>query len=370
MIGIEAFCTPAGRYFLSHSIGLQPRSAGQALDDDFTGPWRRGDGEAWNHWLAAIDAFRWALAGVIGASADDICPQTNISSALSKILFSLPERARRKKIVLTEDDFPTVGFVLAQARRLGYELVFLPGGARLADIDAWAPAFHDDVQLVLATHVFSNSCVRAPVEAIAERAHERGVFSALDIGQSAGAIPIDLGASKADFAIGTSVKYLCGGPGAAFLWTTRETAARCAPLDVGWFSHAAPFDFDIHDFRYAEGAARFWGGTPSVAPFAAATTGAKLIGEAEVATIYRHNQALISRIVESLPPSAFLSHVKEGERGSAFVLDLKNIEEASRALAAAGVRHDRRMGGARLSMHLYNTDEEVDALLAELAPWL
>lgn len=370
MFDREAFYAPEERYFLSHSVGLMPRAAADALDAGFAAPWRRGDGEAWQGWLAAIDDFRSSLAGVVGAAPDDICPQTNISSALSKIVFSLPERARRKKIVLTEDDFPTIGFVLAEAKRIGCELLFLPGGPRLADIDAWAPAFHDDVQLVLATHVFSNSGVRAPIEAIAERAHERGVFSIIDIGQSAGAVPIDLGASKADFAIGTSVKYLCGGPGAAFLWTRRETAARCAPLDVGWFSHAAPFDFDIHDFRYAEGAARFWGGTPSVAPFAAASAGAKLIGEAGVGAIHAHNQALMQRIVDALPARAFLSHVKEGERGSAFILGLKSADAASEALAAAGVKHDRRMGGARFSLHLYNTEEDVDALIEAVRPWL
>src|SRR5207249_8661704 len=93
-------------------------------------------------------------------------------------------------------------------------------------IDAWTPAFQDDVQLVLATHVFSNSSVLAPAADIARRARERGVFSIVDIAQSAGAVPVHLEAIQPDFALGTSLKYLCGGPGAAFLWTQRETAAK------------------------------------------------------------------------------------------------------------------------------------------------
>lgn len=366
----NVFHRPAGRYFLSHSVGLRPLRTDAAVEAAFVEPWRRGDGRAWDAWLPAIDRFRTALAPLIGASADDICPQTNVSSALSKILFALPERARRRKIVLTEDDFPTIGFVLAQARRLGYELVFLPGGPRLADIDAWAPAFHDDVQLVVVMHVFSNSAVRTPVAEIAARARRRGVFCVLDIAQSAGAVPVDLSTWGADFAVGTSVKYLCGGPGAAFLWTEKDTAARCTPLDVGWFSHAEPFAFDIRDFRYAEGARRFWGGTPSVAPFAAAAAGAETLAETGIEPIFAHNQTLLDRLLAALPNGAALSHTRAGERGGHVIIGVQNPATASAALSAEGFAHDRRMGGLRFSVHLYNTADDIDALVDALRPHL
>ncbi|MEQ8178320.1 MAG: aminotransferase class V-fold PLP-dependent enzyme [Amphiplicatus sp.] len=362
----EAFHLPDGRYFLSHSIGLQPKQAAAALEEGYAAPWRRGGADIWNDWLAAIDSYRSALAPLIGAKPEDICPQTNVSSALTKILFSLPERARRRKIVLTEDDFPTVGFVLAQARRAGYELVFLPGGERLIDIDAWSPAFHDDVQLVLATHVFSNSGVRAPIADIAARARARGVFSVIDIAQSAGAVTVELGGWGADFAIGSAVKYLCGGPGACFLWAEQETAARCAPTDVGWFSHEAPFEFNIHDFRYAGGAMRFWGGTPSVAPYAAAAAGFEILAEAGIHAIFAHNQRLLSRLIDALPPNAILSCAREGARGSAVIIGVKDAEAAAASLSAQKLMHDLRMGGIRVSVHLYTTQDDVDALAAAL----
>ncbi len=362
------FDLPPGRYFLSHSIGLMPKAADAALDRGFLAPWRAGDGEAWDRWLAAIEGFRSSLAPLIGANPHDICPQTNISSALTKIVFSLPERARRRKIVLTEDDFPTLGFVAAQARRFGYELVFLPAGARLADIDAWAPAFQDDVQLLIATHVFSNSAVKAPVAEICARARRRGVFTILDIAQSAGALPVALGEWRPDFAVGVSVKYLCGGPGAAYLWTEKETAARCFPLDVGWFSHAAPFEFDIHTFQYAEGALRYWGGTPAIAPFAVARAGFDALGEAGIEAVFAHSQALLSRLAQALPARAFLSHSREGERGCAAVVAVRDAEAASREMQASRFIHDRRAGGIRVSFHLYNTEEDVDALAGALEP--
>src|SRR5436309_15869474 len=169
----DAFEKPAGHNFRSHSIGLRPLRADKALEDHFTQAGRRAESNGWDVWLASITRFRERLGVLIDARPDEICPQTNISSGLAKILFALPERRRRRKIVLTEDEFPTIGFVLAQGRRLGYELVFLPGGSRLADIDAWTPAFQDDVHLVSATHVFSNSSVLAPAVEIARRARER-----------------------------------------------------------------------------------------------------------------------------------------------------------------------------------------------------
>lgn len=362
-----AFRPADGRYFLSHSIGLAPRNVEAHAAAGFLDPWMKGDGAAWDRWLAALDRFAAGLAPLIGAAAAEICPQTNLSSAFTKILYSLPERARRRKIVLTEDDFPTMGFVAAQARRVGYELLFLPGGARLADIDAWTPAFNDDVQLVLATHVFSNSAVRAPIAEIAARAHARGVFSVLDIAQSAGVIPIDLKAIRPDFAVGTSLKYLCGGPGAAFLWTGAETAARAAPLDVGWFSHERPFEFDIRDFRYAPGAARFLGGTPSIAPFAVARAGAEAIARFGVEAIEAHVQRLLGRLIDAVPATALLSHGRAGARGAHAILAVADADAASAALEAARIRCDRRMGGLRFSFHLYNDDSDVEALVAALA---
>jgi selenocysteine lyase/cysteine desulfurase len=358
----DQFQRPGGRYFLSHSVGLLPKATERALGEGFLDPWARGDGAIWDGWLTAIDAWRAALGGLLGAAAADLCPQTNISSALTKLVFSLPARAGRRKIVASEDDFPTIGFVLEQARRGGYEVELLPGGARLVDPDAWAAAFRDDVQLVHATHVFSNSSLVSPIGEIIARARAAGVFSAIDIAQSAGCMPIDLAALRPDFALGTSVKYLCGGPGACFLYVDRETARLCAPTDVGWFSHENPFEFDIRRFRYAEGALRFWGGTPSVAPYALARAGLETLGAAGIANVRAHNQRLIRRLIDRLGPGAMLSETRAGLHGSSAILKAADAEKTSAALAASGLLHDRRMGGLRVSAHLYSTEEDIDAL--------
>ncbi|MEM8772131.1 MAG: aminotransferase class V-fold PLP-dependent enzyme [Pseudomonadota bacterium] len=360
------FHIPGKHYFLSHSVGAQPVGWKNAVDTGFAGPWRTDGFDVWDPWFQTIDRFRAGLGAIIGAHAKDICPQINVSAGISKILFSLPERARRTKIVLTEDDFPTVGFALAQARRMGYELVFLPGGERLADPDAWSPAFHEDVQMVVATTVYSNSSVLAPCAEIARRARERGVFSLFDAAQAAGTVPVQLNEWDGDFAVGTSLKYLCGGSGAAWLWANEDSANRCAPLDVGWFSHARPFEFDIHNFEYAEGATRYTGGTMSIAPLAGATAAHEIINARGVDTIYAYNQELLSHLIGKLPAEAFLSTTKEGGRGSAALIKVRDYDAAARDLKDAGVGHDTRKGAVRASIHFYNDEDDVDALATVL----
>lgn len=362
------FHAPAGAYFLSHSVGLSPRSARETLDRAFLEPWAHAGEQTWPLWLAAVEAWRAALAPLLGAHVHDLCPQTNISSAITKIIHALPQRKGRTKIILTEDDFPTVGFVAEAASRAGYRTTLLEGGARLADPDAWAGAFRDDVQLVIATHVFSNSSRIAPVAEIAARAREAGAFSLLDIAQSAGAVRVDLNRWGADFAVGTSVKYLCGGPGAAFLWAREDAAAACRPVDVGWFSHEAPFEMDIRRFRFARGAARFWGGTPSVAPFAIAAAGLEALAGVGVDAIAAHRERLLDRLFAAAPARALASETRPLLRGASALIRPRDLAAASNALRAAGIHHDTRDGALRVSVHLYTSEDDIDALIDTLAP--
>lgn len=360
------FSKPSHPYFLSHSVGLLPAAAEAGLTRDFFNPWAGGRSDLWPLWLEKIEAWKRSLAPVIGARAADICPQTNISSALTKILFALPERKGQTKIVLTEDDFPTAGFVVEQGRRIGLEPLFIKGGAALADADAWRRAFADDVRLVHVTHVFSNRGVRAPVTEIVRRAKAAGASVIVDAAQSAGAVPVEAQGWGADFVVGTSIKYLCGGPGAAWLWVNPDGADTCAPADVGWFSHENPFEFDIRNFRYAPGASRFWGGTPSVAPYVIAKAGADAIAAAGPAAIEAHTQGLLDRLLARFPAEAVLSHAKRGERGAAVVIRPRRFDEARAALKEAEIAHDERTGGFRFSVHLYTEETEVDRLTQTL----
>lgn len=360
------FHLPEGPYFLSHSVGLMPTGAAEGLNEAVLSPWQ-AQGQSWDEWLAVIDRFKAALGRFLNADPAMICPQTNVSSALTKILFSLPAPGRRNVILLSEQDFPTIGFVALQAVRLGWQLRYLPREADLTDEAVWLNAMGEDVGIVLVTHAYSNSAMLAPVAAIARAARNRDIVSIVDVAQSAGTIAIDLAGWEADFVIGTSVKYLCGGPGAAFLWAAPAIIEKCTPLDVGWFSHESPFEFDLKDFRYAPDARRFWGGTPSVLPYAIAAHSIETLTEIGIEKIHRQNQTRLGQLIEGLDPTLLKSEMREGRRGSHLLYAPRDMDAAKKRLEEAGVLHDSRAGALRLSVHLYITDEDISAALAALS---
>lgn len=347
-------------YLLAHSVGRLPAATRQLAEESFFQPWARGDDEPWNSWLENIERFRAALANLFSTDMELLCPQPNLSSALGRIISALPPEAHRNVILLSEDDFPSMGFVLQQAQRQGYHLRYLPGGTDITDAAVWQKHLSDDVGMVFITHVQSNSGMRAAVVPLLSQLRTRGIVSIVDVAQSAGVIPIDLGQWQADFVIGSCVKWLCGGPGAGFLWADSNILTRCQPLDVGWFSHEQPFEFDIHDFRYHPSALRFWGGTPSVLPYVTATAGIELLLGIGIERVQQHNENLRDILTEGIASGSLISPPEHHRAGATAVLHCgERQQELVAGLRAAGVAFDQRPMGIRLSPHLYNSAEEM-----------
>jgi selenocysteine lyase/cysteine desulfurase len=214
-----------------------------------------------------------------------------------------------------------MGFVLNQAQRAGFQLRCIPTDSDPLDLQVWDDRLDSSCACVLVTHVQSNTSVKVDVAGICALARKSGVMPIVDIAQSVGVTEIDLSQWDADFVLGSCVKWLCGGPGAGFLWANPEIIDRCQPTDVGWFSHADPFEFDIHDFRYAKGVLRFWGGTPSVIPYVVAANSIKLIAQIGVDQVRRHNLALNQRLLDSLPEKVAICPVLPELRGGTAVLN-------------------------------------------------
>jgi selenocysteine lyase/cysteine desulfurase len=362
----DVFQVPEGIYLLNHSVGALPRAAEECAARFFEA-WRTRGGGAWDGWLEEVEGFRRALAALLGGSVRDYCPQTNISTAVARLLPALPRRPGRNRVLLSELDFPSVGFAVSQARRLGYEVVFLEADERRTfSLEAWERALTEDTQLVLMTHSLYGNSYLNPVEELVPLARERGIFTLVDVAQSAGVVPVDVAAWGADMVVGSCVKWLCGGPGAGFLWVNPAVAERLEPLDVGWFSHENPFEFDIRRFRYAPGALRFWGGTPSVLPYAVATAGLEAIRKLGVEQVRAHNQALTGRLLAGAVERGLRvsTPLEPTRRGGTAVIDFPQPEQAVRHLQAHGIAVDQRPGfGVRFSPHAYNTQAEVDTVL-------
>ncbi len=360
------FHVPDGIYLLSHSVGCLPLGSEEALQAGFYRPWREAGGDAWPAWLEAVAGFRAGVAQLIGARADQICPQTNVSSAVTKILHALPEREGRDVILLCEEDFPSVGFVAAAASARGYRTRFLPRGEGAEDIAVWEAALANDVQLAIVTHAFSNRSAQLPTGAITRLVSDSGAFSIVDAVQTVGVVPVDVAAWSADFVVGSSVKFLCGGPGAAFLWASDAVLQETRPIDVGWFSHTNPFAFDIHHFEAAEDASRFWGGTPSVQPFVQAGHSISVLLDIGVEAIHAHNQRLIQRLHDALPADRLRSARDVHRRGNTVLVAVDDPQATLARLRGARIFADVREGCIRLAPHIYNSAEDIDHLLALL----
>jgi kynureninase len=354
---VNAFLTPGGGpYLLTHSVGCLPRAAHDALEAGYLQPWARDGGDAWPAWLERIDEFRAGLAGLFGGEPADFCPQSNLSSGLVKVLSSLPLEPRRPVLLAAEESFPSLGFVLDRAARRGWQRRLTTH--RSDDFAAWAAALTGDVRAVLVTHVHSSSGRVAPVAEIAQLCARRDILCIVDVAQSAGILPLDFPALGAGIVLGSCVKWLCGGPGAGFLWIRPDLLARLEPDDVGWFSHADPFEMDIHSFRYAPDARRFWGGTPAVAPYVVAAASLRVVRELGVDSILAHNRRLIEAFVDALPIGA-RARLPAWPTGGTLCIALGPHHSAvSAALDAAGVRYDSRGDVMRISFHACNTIDE------------
>jgi kynureninase len=289
MDGFRAFDRPDGIYLLNHSVGVPPSSLPAGIADELLTPWLSDPERSWPRWTEELVGFHHELARLFNHEAKWFCHQVNVSSGVTKILHALPLTAGRPVILFSERTFPSLGYVAQAAEAVGYEPRMLPTTFDSADPNRWADAIGDDVGVVLVGHAESNTGTCLPVGEIVELARSAGAVSIVDVAQSAGVVPIDLAALdqwirgrfvelnstledlyweqddrnlvepgaelKAELLrdgealIGTSVKWLCGGPGAGFLWVNPEMIERCAPVDVGWFSHEDPFEFDIRTFR-------------------------------------------------------------------------------------------------------------------------
>lgn len=358
------FVPAQNTYLLNHSVGRMPVNTREVVEAQFFDVWQNSQPDAWAGWFPIFNEFNQALASLFNSDARQFCPQQNVSSAIAKLVASMPTPAAEKNVILlTKNDFPSVGFALQQAEKSGYQIRYMPEGADPQDATCWEEALTEDVACALLTHVHFNTSKRAPVGAITSLTRQRQIFSIVDIAQSSGVVPIDFQQWQADAVVGSCVKWLCGGSGAGFLWLDAAQITRLHPTDVGWFSHRDPFEFNIDNFEYADNALRFWGGTPSVIPYIIATNSIKNTLEIGVDVIHQHNQDMIDLIVRHLDQAWLVSPKERAKRGGTLVLNLDGFKEARALLKQNNVMHDERELGARFSPHIYNDRDEMELMI-------
>ncbi|QYJ85932.1 aminotransferase class V-fold PLP-dependent enzyme [Shewanella mesophila] len=365
----DHFVLAEGTYLLNHSVGRPLKSSESAFQQAFFAPWQASSREPWGEWLGVIDSFTASLGQLFNSPQRQFCPQVNLSSALTKLVMALPRLTRDGAVVLmSEIDFPSMGFALRKALP-HCQLRFIAKHLDVTDPQVWADHLSHDIDLVFISHAYSNTGQQAPIAEVINLARLRGSLSLIDVAQSAGILPIDLAVLQPDFMIGSSVKWLCGGSGAAYLWLHESHIESCEPQDVGWFSHENPFEFDIHDFRYHSSALKFWGGTPSIAPYAIASHSIAYFANLGIEVVRQHNQQQIDKVMEVL--GEWLASPSERERRSGtMILQFSGREsEVMAALEQANISVDARSQGIRISPHVYNTEQDITHLLQVVKPY-
>lgn len=359
------FNVPQGMYLLSHSVGCLPKLAEQSLQQRYLTQWQQHGGDAWPLWLGIIDDFCAELGSIIGVNGRDICPQTNVSSGLTKYLQALPVKPSKNVILMHASAFPSMGFVAQALTQVGYEFELIAEQHNPRDLDQWQSQITDKTAAVLLTHVHSNTGVLSPVAEISALARNKHAKVIVDVAQSIGVVPFDVATWHVDCVVGSCVKWLCGGSGAGFMWLEPSQIDTLKPVDVGWFSHENPFEFDIEHFVYADSAKRFWGGTPSIAPYATALGSLQQIKQIGVEHIAKHNLELREQVYSALRP--LLSHdIKLAEQGGTLCLTFAEqfVKASVQALKKAQCLFDQRGPTIRMSWHIYNDKQQAQQIAA------
>jgi kynureninase len=354
-------------YLVSNSLGAMPRGVPDRLAE-YAATWAEQGVRAWARgwWEMPLDVGD-GIAPLIGAGDGEVAMVANVSVAQAAVLSALDYTPPRDTIVMTALDFPSVRYVYDRlAARLGARVVVVPSDDGMTvDTGRLLAAIDERTRLVAVSHVLFRSAFIMDVEAICRRAHEVEALVSLDAYHSVGVIPVDVRGAGVDFLTGGVLKWLCGGPGGAFLYAAPQ-AKQYAPALTGWQAHARPFAFDA-EMEYAGGAARWLSGTPAIPALYAATEGPRLVREAGVAAIREKSVRQTSRLIELADAREYrVSAPRDpARRGGTVAFDVPNGYEVAQYLLSRDILIDYRPGaGIRVAPHFYTTDDELEEVVA------
>ena len=347
-------------YMISNSLGAMPRGTASSLAQ-YAQTWQKRGVRAWEEgWWDMPVTVGNMVAGVIGAPPGSVTMHQNVTLASAVVLSCFEPRGRRNRIVCEDGNFPSLQYFYAA--QPGLELAPVP-------VERLVDAIDDRTLLVPISHVLFRSSLVQDVPAIVDRAHRFGAHVVLDVYQSVGVLPLDVSALGVDFAVGGCLKWLCGGPGNGFLYV-RPDLAHLEPKLTGWVAHAAPFAFEPPPTRYAEGPFRFLNGTPAVPCLYAAIEGLRIVGEVGVERIRQHSLRLTQHLLARIEEHGFASITPRdpAQRGGTVAVGLPDAQTVTRRLLERDFLVDYRPeAGIRISPHFYNTEDECDAVIAEIA---
>ena len=360
-------------YLISHSLGAMPRATYERLRE-YAEIWATRGVRAWAEgWWDMPVTVGNEVARIIGADPETVVMHQNVSICQSLILscfLPLPENSKRRKIVYSELNFPSVMYVYeahARAHGLRIETVKSDDGITVP-LERMLAAIDKETLLVPISHVLFKSAFLQDAKAITERAHEVGAMVILDTYQSAGTVPFSVKELQVDFATGGSVKWLCGGSGAGYLYVRPDLIDRLQPKTTGWMAHEEPFAF-AGELRYAPNITRFLHGSPAIPALYAAQSGYEIINTIGVEKIREQSVRQTQHLIELAQETGFrvTSPKNPAQRGGTIAVWDVNAAAITKELIRREFIVDYRPGaGVRISPHFYTKDEELDLVIAEM----
>lgn len=354
-------------YLINHSLGAMPVGVYDRLRE-YADIWATRGIRAWAEgWWEMPLTTGDKVGRIIGADPGTVAMHQNVSVCQSIILSCFDLTGKRNKIVYEAMNFPSVMYVYeAHARAAGARIVEVPSDDGITiDTQRMIDAIDEETLLVPISHVLFKSAYIQDVKPIIEKAHKVGAMVVLDVYQSAGTVPFNVRDLEVDFATGGSVKWLCGGPGAGYLYVRSDLHSSLDPKVTGWMAHRAPFAFEP-EMDYANDIHRFLHGSPAVPTYYAAESGYDMVNQIGVERIREKSVRQTTRLIELADAQGWKvnSPREAAQRGGSVIIDAPYSGEVVRELAARDVLVDFRPGaGIRIGPHFFNTDAEVDRVI-------
>ena len=356
-------------HFISHSLGAMPQEAVDALED-FTRRWVGESIEAWHEWLPMVSKAGDEIGALIGAPAGTVTMHQNVSTWMGIIASCLDFPAGRNRVLSTDMNFPSVHYVWKEHERLGARLDLVTSDDRITiDTQKFIEAIDEKTAVVIIELVLFRSGYLQDAKAIIRAAHEKGALTVVDAYQAVGTVPVDVVDLDADFFTGGSVKWLCGGPGAAYCYIRKDLLAKFEPRLCGWFSHEEPFAFELDRIRYREDAMRYMGGTPSVPALYSSAPGRGFVRKVGVDRIRAKSKRQVAMLVDLAKELDLKVNTPRDpeRRGGMVCVDFRGSERVHDALLRRGFLVDWRPGsGIRISPHFYTSDDEIRGIMDEI----
>jgi kynureninase len=357
-------------YMISNSLGAMPRGVYDQMRA-YADSWAERGVRAWEEgWWEMAVGVGDKIAPLIGAGPGELSLHQNVTLTQAVISSCFDFRGPRNKVVMVELEFPSIQYFYQEQRRQGarVEVVPSPDDIRI-DLEKLLAAIDETTLLVPISQVLFRSSYIVDTRAIIERAHRVGAYVILDAFQATGTIPLNVRSLGVDFAVGGVLKWLCGGPGVAYLYVREDLRAKLSPTLTGWIAHRHPFAFETGAIDQREDSFRYLNGTPHIPALFACQPGLDILNKVGIAAIREKSMRMTARLIEGSKSRGWRVNTpdKPPERAGTVSVECPHAYEVCRELLAREILVDYRpKAGVRLSPHFYNREEECDFTLAQM----